>query len=107
MPIRHVVAVDLKNPGDYMEFSSDCFPLFRVPGVVNILTGPGLDTGEGEAIPCGADVVFDMTNAEACLRMKDNPMYAALLAKWGPRSNGIRVVSFGPRCDVPAASGTR
>lgn len=104
VPVRHVVIVDLGEPGDYREFGTDCFQLFTAPGVVNILTGPGLETGEGDALPCGAGVVVDMSTAEECRQLPAHPAYRSLMEKWRPRARSIRVVSFGPRCEEPAGS---
>jgi len=102
VPIRHVVVLDLKDAADYREFGKDCFQLLFVPGVVNILTGPGLDTGQAQELPCGAAMVLDMQDSETCHKLPEAPAYAALLEKWRPKSRSIRVVSFGPRCEEPA-----
>lgn len=99
-PVRHVVALDLVNTEDANEFSRDCASLFQAPGVVNILTGPGLDTGQPEAVPCDVGVVVDVTNADACVRLPRHPAYRALMDKWRGRGAAIQVVSFGPRCDA-------
>ena len=105
VPIRHVVVLDLSNPADFREFGNDCFPLFNVPGVVNILTGPAIDTGEPGSIPCSVGVVIDMSTAEECRALADHPVYKSLIAKWTQRSRSVHTVSFGPRCEDPASAG--
>lgn len=99
-PIRHVIVLDLKDPADYREFGSDCFQLLFVPGVRNVLTGPGLETHQSEEMSCGAAAVLDMDTAEACVALPHQAGYTALLDKWRPRANSLRVTSFGPRCEI-------
>lgn len=104
-PVRHVVTLDLVSDGDSNEFSQDCAWLLQVPGVVNVLTGPGLKTGQPESAPCDVGVVVDVSNSEACVRLPQHPAYRALMDKWRGRAAAISAVSFGPRCE-PESSDT-
>lgn len=105
-PVRHVIALDLVNEGDANQFSRECGSLLQVPGVINILTGPGLETGQPDSVPCDVGVVVDLSSSEACLQLVNHSAYRALMDAWRGRAARISVVSFGPRCEpaVPAAA---
>lgn len=103
-PIRHVVVLDLKDAGEYREFGADCFQLLFIPGVVNVVTGPGLETCQPDTMPCSTAVVLDLDTADSCRKLPEQPAYIALMQKWKPRASSVHVVSFGPRCDEPRPS---
>lgn len=102
-PVRHVVALDLKDPGEAREFMRDSFDLMFVPGVVNVMAAYGIESSDAAAVACDVGVLIDLETEEACLKLPEEPRYRALLSKWRERSNSVWLVSMGLRCEIEPA----
>jgi hypothetical protein len=68
--------------------------LGTIPGVVSYFAGRHLDTGRGERIDSNYDVAFYVgfqTQADYA-RYVEHPRHKAMLQKWQPRWESIRVL---------------
>lgn len=101
-PVRHVIIVDLRDAADSDQFSRDCGALLQIPGVVNVVTGPGIEAGQSGSVACDVGVVLDLWNSGACEEMVKQPVYQGFLDKWRARAVAISAVSFGPHCEDDA-----
>ncbi len=93
--INHLAFFKLHNPADAAELIADCDRhLGTLPMVVSYFCGQHLDTGRGDRIDSDYDVGFfvGFADAAAYSAYVDHPEHKALVAKWQPRWEWIRVI---------------
>ena len=94
--ISHVVLFDLHDPADADELIVDCNEqLATIPGIASFAVGRHLDTGRGHVSSdyhVGLYVGYE-TEADYAVYV-DHPIHVALIEKWQPRWNSIRVFDF-------------
>jgi hypothetical protein len=92
--INHLAFFKLKNPSDASELIADCDnKLARIPRVVSYFCGRHLDTGRGERVDGNYDVGFyvGFVSEEDLSQYVKHPDHTALVEKWRPRWEWIRV----------------
>jgi hypothetical protein len=93
--INHFAFFKLKDPADAAPLIADCDAMLgTIPGVVSYFAGRHLDTGRGERIDSNYDVAFYVgfqTQADYA-RYVEHPRHKAMLQKWQPRWESIRVL---------------
>lgn len=94
--INHVVFFDLTDPDESDELISDCYNLLEIPGAVSGYAGTHYDIGR-DSILCDYDVGFFVAfDSEADYRAYiEHPAHVALVEKWRPRWDSIRVYDVG------------
>lgn len=94
--INHVVFFDLQHPSDADELIQECYGLFSIPGVTSGYAGKHYDIGRPGVLQdydVGFFVAFD---SEADYRAYvEHPAHVALVEKWQPRWDAIRVYDVG------------
>lgn len=94
--INHVVFFDLKDPAESDELISNCYTLLEIPEVVSGYAGTHYDIGRDSVLQdydVGFFVAFD---SEADYRAYiEHPAHVALVEKWRPRWDSIRVYDVG------------
>lgn len=94
--INHVVFFDLQDPTDADELIEECYDLFSIPGVTSGYAGKHYDIGRDSVLrdyDVGFFVAFD---SEADYRAYvEHPAHVALVEKWQPRWDAIRVYDVG------------
>jgi hypothetical protein len=93
--INHLAFFKLKAPADAAALIADCdAQLGVIPGVVCYYAGQHLDTGRGDRIDSNYDVGFcvGFASADDYAAYVEHPNHQAMLAKWQPRWEWIRVV---------------
>lgn len=105
-PLQHVVLFDLKDPADADELMGDCARLLAIPGVRSVVTGPPVSIGRGNVIgDYDAGVLVQIESVAAYRGYLEHPEHEALVQKWRPRWDGVRIYDFGWPCDAGAAVG--
>jgi len=94
--INHVVFFDLKDPGESDELIRDCYHLLEIPGATSGYAGTHYGIGRDSVLhdyDVGFFVAFD---SEADYRAYiEHPAHVALVEKWRPRWESIRVYDVG------------
>lgn len=93
--INHLAFFKLHHPEHAAELIADCDAhLATIPGVVSYYAGTHLDTGRGAAIDSDYDVGFyvGFMTEEALANYVKHPQHVAMVEKWRPRWQWIRVI---------------
>ena len=100
-PLQHVVLFDLRDPADTTELTGDMVALLGIPGVVTIVTGPPVDIGRASVTrDYDLGLVVGLQSVAAYRTFLEHPVHAALVEKWKPRWNSVRIIDFGVPCDA-------
>ena len=92
--INHLAFFQLKNRGDAAELIADCdAQLSKIHGVCSYYAGKHLDTGRGVRVDGDYDVGFyvGFNSEEQYAAYVDHPSHVAIVEKWRPRWEWIRV----------------
>lgn len=92
--INHLAFFKLKNPADAAELIADCdAQLGTLPMVTMYYCGQHMDTGRGERVDSNFDVGFfvGFESTDDYADYVEHPNHQALVAKWQPRWEWIRV----------------
>jgi hypothetical protein len=93
--INHIAFFKLHHPEHAAELIADCDThLANIPGVVSYVGGTHLDTGRGAAVDGDYDVGFyvGFMTEEALANYVKHPQHVAMVEKWRPRWQWIRVI---------------
>lgn len=94
--INHVVFFDLQNPDDADELVHDCYDLLTIPGATSGYAGTHYDIGRSSVLRDYDVGFFVAFNTEEDYRAYvEDPAHAALVEKWKPRWDSIRVYDIG------------
>lgn len=94
--INHIVFFDLQEPADADELIQDCYSLLAVPGPTSGYAGTHYDIGRSTVLrdyDVGFFVAFD--SEEDYRAYIEHPRHVALVEKWKPRWDSIRVYDIG------------
>ncbi|RNC81639.1 MAG: Dabb family protein [Phycisphaera sp.] len=94
--INHVVFFDLTDPGESDELIDDCYELLEIPGAVSGYAGKHYDIGRDSILSdydVGFFVAFD--SEEDYRAYVGHTAHIALVEKWKPRWDSIRVYDVG------------
>jgi hypothetical protein len=92
-PILHIVLIRLKNPLDTAELSEDCLAAAaQIPSITSALAGLHLETGR-DTVTRDYDLCFTLgfDTREGLVAYVDHPAHLALLEKWRPRVEWLRI----------------
>lgn len=92
--ISHFVFAKLKNPDDASELIADCDAMLgTLPMVAAYACGRHLDTGRGAPVDANYDVGMYMgfATVEDYNAYVDHPSHVAIVTKWQPRWEWLRV----------------
>lgn len=90
--INHVVFFDLKDPGDVPQLIADCRRLLETKVVTSGYVGTHYDIGRSSVLRDYDVGFFVAFNSEDDYRAYvEDPAHAALVEKWKPRWDSIRV----------------
>ncbi len=94
--INHVVFFDLQDPRESDELIGDCYQLLLIPGAASGYAGTHYDIGRDSVLrdyDVGFFVAFD--SEEDYRAYVEHPAHVALVEKWKPRWESIRVYDIG------------
>lgn len=94
--INHVVFFDLQNPEDAEELIQDCYDLLTIPGATSGYAGTHYDIGRSSVLrdyDVGFFVAF--STEDDYRAYVEHPWHVALVEKWKPRWDSIRVYDIG------------
>ena len=94
--INHVVFFDLKEPADTDELIGDCYELLMLPSATSGYAGRHYDIGRDSVLrdyDVGFFVAFE--SEEDYRAYVEHPAHVALVEKWKPRWDSIRVYDIG------------
>ena len=94
--IQHVVLIKLRDPAQAPRLLADGEALRRIPGVRRYVSGRPVGAGRA-AVDAGYDVgvTMDFASAADLERYLADPRHVALVEKWAPRWEWIRIHDFG------------
>lgn len=94
--ISHVVLFNLQDPADADELIADCNErLAPIPGIASFAVGRHLDTGRSHVFSDYHVGLYVGYESEADYDVYiDHPDHVALVEKWQPRWNWIRIYDF-------------